>query len=99
MIMIAGHLAVAPEHAEEFAAACREITIETHKEPGCLFYEFWADLDRTGRFSVVEAWATEADFEAHIATPHLREFRRIREGLGMLQSDFVRYDIAEVKPL
>ncbi len=99
MIMIAAHLAVAPEDAEAFAAACREITVETHKEPGCLFYEFWADLDGSGRFSVVEAWATEANFEAHIATPHLQEFRRKREQIGMLQSDFVRYDVSEVKPL
>ncbi len=99
MIVIAGHLSVAPHKYDEFAAACKEITARTLEEEGCLFYEFWSDLDRSGRFSVVEAWASEEAFQAHITSPHLVAFREKRNAIGMDSVDFKRYEIAEVKPL
>ena len=99
MLIIAGHFTVEPDKQEAFAAAAKELCAETLKEEGVSFYEFWADLDGSGRYSVLELWESEAHLEAHLETPHVKGFQARGEELGMGNVDIKRYLISEVKPL
>ena len=39
--------------------------------------------DRGNHFTIVSVWASEKDFNAHLAAAHTREFRaKIQSGLG-----------------
>lgn len=44
----------------------------TRAEPGCLEYAFSPDPVEPGRIIVLERWATQQEFEAHIAAAKAR---------------------------
>lgn len=98
MIIAAATFSVPPEHHDALVAAALEITTPSQAEAGCLEYEFWADLQRPGRFHVFEAWATEEQFEMHLATPHLKAFRAERARLGVLDFGLTCYRAEAVDP-
>ncbi len=99
MIIIAGHFTVAPDKQEAFAAAAKELRAATLEEEGVHFYEFWADLDASGRYSVLELWDSEELLEAHLQTPHVKAFQAKGDEIGMENADLKRYVVSEVKPL
>ena len=99
MLIIAGHFTVVPGKEEAFAAAAKELRAETMKEDGVTFYEFWADLDGSGRYSVLELWENEEHLERHLQTPHVKAFQARGDELGMENVDLKRYIISEFKPL
>jgi quinol monooxygenase YgiN len=82
MIIVSGTFIVPPEQHEAMVEAIGALVAPTRAEPGCLDFEFWADLHQRGRFHVSELWASEASFAAHLATPHLGAFREARARLG-----------------
>ena len=42
-------------------------------EPGCLQYDAFESAATPGVLVTVEAWASEADMNAHLSTPHVAE--------------------------
>ena len=56
---------------EEAARAC---VAHTRQEAGCLAYTLHRDRADAARFVFVESWETEAALEAHMRSPHLRDF-------------------------
>lgn len=50
----------------------REVSRASEQEPGCLL--FWAhrSVDDPGTFFLYEQYASEADFQAHAASDHVR---------------------------
>ncbi len=56
---------------EEAAHACVALT---RQEPGCLGYTLHRDRADAAWFVFVESWESEAALEAHMCSPHLREF-------------------------
>ena len=98
MLLVAGPVAVPPEHHAELLAATRRVVASTLTEPGCLRYGFWADPERAGRLLVFEEWESEADLEAHLQAPHLKEFQAELGRLGLLESAVRRYRVEAVRP-
>lgn len=45
----------------------------SRKEDGCLSYELFVSIAEPGTFVTVEAWTSQADLDAHMASPHLAE--------------------------
>ncbi|CAL9338223.1 Putative monooxygenase [Streptomyces sp. enrichment culture] len=67
-----------PERAAELKDLLLSFVGPTREEPGCLEYHFHEDRDRPGVFVFYEAWRSQADLDAHLALPHLRDFRARR---------------------
>ncbi len=66
---------VAKEGREaELKAALTGLVAPTRKDPGYLAYDLYASTERPGEFVLVEAWESKTLLEAHLATPHLKEF-------------------------
>lgn len=42
-------------------------------EKGCLQYELTQSTTDENKFVLLERWASEADLEAHLQTPHMKE--------------------------
>jgi quinol monooxygenase YgiN len=42
-------------------------------DPGCLQYDAFESATVPGLFITIEAWATEADMNAHMGAPHIAE--------------------------
>ena len=51
-----------------------QLVSRSRSEPGNLRYEVLQDISDDGIWIVVEDWCSEADFDAHMATPYVRSF-------------------------
>src|SRR5262245_6596627 len=61
-----------PGKENELRAATLPLVAEVRREPNNLLYFLHEDRETPGRFVFYEIFATQADFEAHNATPHVR---------------------------
>lgn len=84
MIHVVATLRVDPARRSEFLAAFAELTPLVRAEDGCL--EYGAAIDQPTDIGpqepagddaviVIEKWQTVAALEAHLAAPHMAEFR------------------------
>jgi quinol monooxygenase YgiN len=96
MLLVSGEFRVNSDDCDEFAALAGTLGVHTRAEEGCRFFEFWADLDRSGRFLVFEGWESAAHLEAHRGTPHVVDFKTAAARLGMESLGLTRYEAIEV---
>ncbi|WP_018330751.1 putative quinol monooxygenase [Actinomycetospora chiangmaiensis] len=94
MVIVAGHLQVAPEQRDAYLAGCVAVVEQARAASGCLDFALSADLLDPGRINILERWESQADVEA---------FRG--EGTGEEQSaqilgaSVAEYDVADVRSL
>lgn len=69
------HVDVPPPNKDACIALLEKQVKATRTEAGCTRLDVYQQADRTNHFSVVEGWASEAAYGAHIVAPHTREFR------------------------
>lgn len=69
-----------PGKEEQLREATLPLVAEVRKEPNNRLYFLHEDRQTPGHFTFYEIFATQADFEAHNATPHVqRWFARLPE--------------------
>jgi len=76
MIIIVGEFKVKPEHREEAVQASLRMAQASQAEPGCIAYQFYADLQAPDTLFLFETWETEEALTAHGQTEHMAEFRQ-----------------------
>jgi quinol monooxygenase YgiN len=94
MICVIAAIDVAEGRRDEFLAIFRKLLPTVRAEAGCLEYGPMVDFPagtagqqpvRPNTVTVVEKWQSPAALEAHLATPHMRQFfaatERLRTGL------------------
>lgn len=64
MIIVSGHLSVAPDEREHYLATCLPVVRSARATPGCLDFAISADLLDPGRVNVLERWLTASDLHA-----------------------------------
>jgi quinol monooxygenase YgiN len=69
------HIDVPPPNKDACIELVQAQVRASRGDPGCVRYEVFQQADRPNHFSVVEAWASRADFDAHIVADHTRDFR------------------------
>ena len=94
MLIVAVEFRVTPDKVEAFTSMAKALTGPTLAEDGCHFFEFWADLDNTGRFTAFESWESEQHLEEHRNTPHVAAFREASAELGIEGMDIKRYAVS-----
>lgn len=84
MIHVIAALTTAPGKRNELIEAFRSLAPKVHAEQGCIEYATAVDLAtpigaqqplRDDVLVVVEKWESLAALEAHLAAPHMEEFR------------------------
>lgn len=63
-----------PGHTEELRAAFTKLLGPSRSDKGCLVYDLHQSTDDPDTFMMYEVWASKAELDAHLATPHLQEF-------------------------
>jgi quinol monooxygenase YgiN len=61
MIIVSGHLDVAPAGRDGYLADCRAVVEQARAAPGCLDFALSADLLAPGRINVYERWESDED--------------------------------------
>ncbi len=97
MLLIAGEFRVTPDKSEAFADLARTLSAATRREEGCDAFEFWADLDGSGRFGLFERWASPDHLLAHRETPHVAAFKEGMATLGIESVRIDRYEADEIE--
>jgi quinol monooxygenase YgiN len=88
-----------PAKRDEAFAAAIEMMRATRAEPGCIAYNFSADLEDPSRVHVFERWASQDALDVHFTSPHMATFQKKLGGLGVRGMDAQKYEIAKVGPL
>jgi quinol monooxygenase YgiN len=81
MLIVTGEIEIDPADVETVRAAAIVMMDETGKEAGCRFYRFYQDLGHPGKIRVYEEWESQAHLDAHMATPHMADWRRALSGV------------------
>lgn len=76
----------------DLRAALLELVAPTLKEAGCLGYTYYVDPKDAARFLSYETWAGQADFDAHMKSPHVQ---RLVPRVGELCTAFPEIKIWE----
>lgn len=83
---------VTPGRVEDGLAALAEVAVPTHAEEGCLAYAAHRDPADPDRIVLIERWASRADLDTHLATPHLLAFRESTHDLWAGPADIMVLD-------
>lgn len=60
------------ENTDEVRRLLLALVEPTRREPGCLSYELLQNTKDPTNFTFVEEWASEAEFESHSTSDHIR---------------------------
>ncbi len=47
-------------------------------EDGCIQYKFYLGVDNQAEMSLLEKWESQEKIDAHLAAPHMDEFRAVK---------------------
>lgn len=94
MVIVAGHLIVAPEERESYLAGCVSVIEQARRAPGCLDFSLAADLLDPGRINIFERWESQAAVEAFRGSGPSDE-----QGAALLSASVAEYDIADTRAL
>jgi len=80
-IQLTGYIDVPPHRLDDITAALPEHIRLTRLESGCVSFEVRPDPQQAGRFTVVETFASRADFDQHQSRTKASDWARITDGI------------------
>jgi len=92
VIIVTGHLRVAPEHIDALREPMRAVLETTRKEDGCLLYAFGEDVLDPGLIRIVERWRDWPSLEAHGRATHMVAWRQALGEVGILEREIVGHE-------
>lgn len=99
MIIVTGHLRVAPEDLETLRDDARRTLEETRKENGCILYAYGEDVLDPGLIRIVERWTDWASLDAHGKAPHMDDWRAALSKVTVLERDVMAHEAGEERAL
>lgn len=94
MIVVVGTFRLPVDRLEQARAALVRVVKATRAEPGCIDYAYAEDVLEPGLFRVSETWESREALAAHFETPHMKQWRRERLGLGMSDRDMRAFAVS-----
>jgi quinol monooxygenase YgiN len=92
LVIIAQALA-GPGFEQQLIDAQKRLVEAARKSPGCLRYELNVSAEDSRHIVFVEQWASTADWQRHMAGPHINTFRNTA---GHLIADFSLLQMTQV---
>ena len=74
LLTVIAHMRAAPGKRDELRAALEALVEPTSKEQGYVNYDLHQGIEDPDRFFFYENWESDADLDAHLDAPHLRDF-------------------------
>jgi quinol monooxygenase YgiN len=94
MVIVAGHVIVAPQERDTYLTGCVEVVRQARTAPGCLDFALSADLLDPGRVNILERWESQAALNAFRGSGPSDE----QQG-AMLSASVVEYDVTGERSL
>jgi quinol monooxygenase YgiN len=74
-VVVATHVDVPPPFKDTVEPMLRQLSEASRTESGNLRFEVGQQANRPNHFTVVEVWADQGAYEAHVGAAHTRQFR------------------------
>ena len=87
------------ESAPAYAEAAKAVVAATRVESGCQWYGIAMDVTDPCVVWVSEQWASQADLDAHLKTPHVAAFLEACAALEILDMEARRYEVSSLGDL
>ena len=94
MVIVAGHIVVAPEDRDDYLSGCIEVVRQARLAPGCLDFSLSADLLEPGRVNIFERWESQAAVEAFRGSGPSDE-----QGAAIQAASVAEYDVVDERSL
>lgn len=95
MVIIYGGVAVDQASVDDVAAAAATFQAKCRQEDGCVDYTLAWEVGEPNRIRLLEAWASEDDYERHKAQDHVKEWTAFVGRLALEPPAFTRNDLPE----
>ena len=99
MLVVAGTIQLDPTHRPAAEVAFDRMRAATLAEEGCLSYQAYLDRADGGTVFIFEKWRSQADLDAHFATPHMAEFGAALASCGVAGMDVKKYVVSSEGPV
>lgn len=97
MLIVIARVSARPESADELAGLLVPLAVASRRDPGCLSYEFYRDLEDPASFCSVETWATRADLDAHLGAPHTAALLERLPGLVVAAPTITSHEVSSTE--
>jgi len=94
MIIVAGHIVVAPRARERYLAGCKDVVAQARRTPGCLEFSITGDLLDPGRIVILERWESRDSVEAFRGSGPSDDQTAV-----IASASVTEYDVAGERPL
>ncbi len=74
LLTVIAHMRAAPGKRDELRAALEALVEPTSREKGYVNYDLHQGIEDPDQFFFYENWESDADLDAHLDAPHLRDF-------------------------
>jgi quinol monooxygenase YgiN len=99
LILVTGHIRVAPEKVAELRPHIQALVAATRQEDGCLLYAFGEDINDPGTIRIVERWRDWPSLEAHGKAPHMAPWAAVAKNAGITSREVIAHAASEEKIL
>jgi quinol monooxygenase YgiN len=99
MILVTGHLRIAPESLDNARPHMRAVVEATRREDGCILYAFAEDIIEPGVIRIVERWRDWPALEAHGRTAHIDAWRSALKDISVLDREVTAHEAGTERPL
>ena len=98
MIVVIARAEFDPARLDSIEVALDAMMRASWAESGCLSHSMAVENRAEGIVSIVERWSTDADLDAHLATPNMTAFRAAIDG-AVRSIDAKVYNVTGERPL
>ena len=74
LLTVIAHMRAAPGKRNELRAALEALVEPTSRKKGYVNYDLHQGIEDPDQFFFYENWESDADLDAHLDAPHLRDF-------------------------
>jgi len=85
-LTIVATVTVKPEFKDDVLKAIKTVVDATRKEPGCIFYDVFEDVNNPLKFVFIETWKSKEAIDSHNSSVHLTNFVKTIEGKATLEA-------------
>lgn len=98
-VAVIGHLRFPPESVADILPHLRRLVETTNREDGCITYQVAIDPFDPGVIRFSELWPDAQSLDRHIAAAHVVPWREAVKKGGVLEREYMIYDITGARSL
>jgi quinol monooxygenase YgiN len=93
-VAVFGTLRFPPGRMDEVLPHLRQLIEATYKSDGCIAYEAALDPFDRGLVRFSELWPDQESLSRHLQAPHIAPWRAASRHCGLLDRQFVAYEVS-----